>query len=143
MISENAIDSAALDEIAAEYEEQPEEGTELAEAPEIPTHEILLPVITLATAMACPNWQITEDENRMLAESYAAILDKYFPNAAGNFGVEINALLITGAVFMPRLGKPPKLPPQDKDYGQKSETGRPVRNEAPETGGMDLSGFDT
>lgn len=92
------------------------------EVQSIPTEEILYPVVSLFTAIVMPNWEIGEDENKALSESYAAIIDKYFPNVGGNYGVELNALLITGAIFAPRIGKPMvKVEKKEELKAEKSE----------------------
>jgi hypothetical protein len=62
-------------------------------------------------AILAPNWQVTENEAEQLAESYAALVDKYLPDGIGNYGVEINALMITGAIVLPRLKVPRKAEP--------------------------------
>jgi hypothetical protein len=103
--TENAMDQSALDAIAAENESG-EDQTEDQQTELMPTSEILYPVMSLITALTMPNWNIGEVENQKLSECYADLLDKYYPNICGSYGVEINALLITGAIFAPRIGTP-------------------------------------
>lgn len=109
-----AVDQLTLDEIAGDA--PPQDQAE-AEAPQIPTEELIYPVLSFACDLGAPNWGIGDAEKKALAESYAAVLDKYLPNVSGHFGVELNALLITAAIFAPRLGKPPRIE-QDKKTEQ-------------------------
>jgi hypothetical protein len=71
------------------------------------TAELLAPVIKITADLVAPNWALTEVECEQLANSYAALLDKYLPeNGLNNYGVEITALLTTGIVFSSRKGIP-------------------------------------
>lgn len=70
------------------------------------TKEMLLPVLSLACDVLAPNWKIQDAEKQALSESYAEVLDKYFPDIGNSFGVELNALLITAAIFAPRITTP-------------------------------------
>ena len=47
------------------------------------------------------------------------MIEKYFPGGAGTFGIELSALLITGAIIAPRLKKPRKY--EDKSTKELSE----------------------
>ncbi|PLA73514.1 hypothetical protein CYQ88_10855 [Hydrogenovibrio sp. SC-1] len=111
VVNETAIDEQTLSEIESDASGFNDAGqgegdkSECLE-PEIPTKELIQPIVNFATAVMAPNWEIQAEENEMLADAYSSLLDKYFPNAMGNFGVELNALLITAAVLTPRLGKP-------------------------------------
>ncbi|NKF52785.1 hypothetical protein G3R49_19700 [Shewanella sp. WXL01] len=78
-------------------------------APHVSGAEIIAPVVQLGCALLAPNWDIQPEEQQALADSYGALIDKYFPDGAGSFGVELNALLITGAIVTPRLGKPRRI----------------------------------
>lgn len=69
------------------------------------TAELLLPVVGLMCGLFCPAWNIQQVEQQALAEAYGAVVDKYFPDGI-NFGVELNALLITAAIIGPRLKMP-------------------------------------
>lgn len=109
-----AIDAAELDKIAsqaeqAEQAEQTELTGELMEQQDGPsTAEVLQPVIDLVCAIAAPNWEIKAGERQAMAESYGELVDKYFPDGMGAWGVELNALLVTTAIIGPRVasGKP-------------------------------------
>ncbi|MPY23914.1 hypothetical protein [Shewanella sp. YLB-07] len=90
-----------------------------APEPEIPTSELIAPIIGLACNFICPAWEIAAEEQGALAQSYADVIDKYFPGGAGTFGIELSALLITGAIIAPRLKKPRKH--EDKPTKELSE----------------------
>ena len=77
----------------------------------IKTAEIIAPVIGLCCDLFAPNWKIQAQEKELLTDSYAQIIDKYFPDSLGKMGVELNALLITAAIITPRLGIPRNNPP--------------------------------
>jgi hypothetical protein len=79
-----------------------------AEAVSVSGAELIFPVVGLACAVLAPSWNITTDEQQALADNYGAVIDKYFPEGAGSFGVELSALLVTGAILAPRLGTPRK-----------------------------------
>lgn len=61
-------------------------------------------------SILAPNWEVSQDECTALAECYSTVIDKYFPDAAGSFGVEVSALLMTAGVIGSRMmqGKPRK-----------------------------------
>lgn len=102
-----ALDLGALDQIEAEAagdEIPPGETMPEQAGPE--TAELIAPIVQLATSALAPNWHIQKAESDALAEAYADVLDKYFPDVGSHFGVELNALLITAAIFTPRIGKP-------------------------------------
>lgn len=84
-----------------------------------PTGEIILPIISVMSAVAAPNWEISDEENTVLADAFGDLLDKYFPDAPSYLGVEITALLAVGMVVAPRIaeGKPlrHKIEPKDND----------------------------
>lgn len=90
---------------SVERENKPDE-------PSMTTADILYPLCEFATAVLCPKWKIKPDENKMLAENYGALIDKYFPDSMGKFGVELNCLLTTAAVFAPHVlaGEPAREP---------------------------------
>lgn len=123
--NENAIDAAALGAIAeqAGAEESATIESNAPEVVEIPTSEILYPVISLASGLLAPNWGITEEENKALSESYGVLVDKYVPNIGGSFGVELNAIIITGAILMPRLGKPAKIEAEESKAPEEKSGG--------------------
>ncbi len=115
-----AIDEATLLALEAGQEAPYFEQVERAEAEAQtlpPTKDLIMPICDLATKALCPNWDIQPQEVDALAEAYAAVIDKYFPDAASHLGVELNALLITAAIFVPRLasGEPPRKPREKQD----------------------------
>ena len=73
-----------------------------------------------------PGWQVSAQEVDLLAESYADVLDKYFPGGV-SLGVEVNAVLCTFMIFGPRWGHPRKLP-----KGQQQQQQQPTRQAAPQ-----------
>lgn len=103
--------------------------------PDIPTAEMLRPIIDLGCGVMVPAWNISEQERKALADAYAALVDKYMPDTGlGPYAVEINVLLLTAAIVGPRLGQPKhhepaKEAPEAKPK-QEPEEGRPVMREA-------------
>ena len=97
------------------------EGYQPTEAATIGGAELIAPVVQLACAVLAPNWNIQGEEQQALAQSYGAVLDKYFPEGAGQFGPELSALLITAAILTPRIGTPRKPEPEEpkKAKGEK------------------------
>jgi hypothetical protein len=73
------------------------------------TQEILQPVLSMGFGILAPNWQVQPEEVEQLSEVYAALLDKYFPDGMGDYGVEITAVMVTGAIVLPRLKTPRKV----------------------------------
>ncbi|MFK5947696.1 MAG: hypothetical protein QM500_02860 [Methylococcales bacterium] len=106
-----------------ESEKPPE--TNSAE-PVIPTSELIEPIVQMCAGVLVPNWKLQKAEIKVLAEAYGSLLDKYFPDTGKLMGVELNALLITAAVIVPRIGTPIKEPPP------KPETEKQVDDVAPE-----------
>lgn len=88
------------------------------------TKDMLLPAVMMIAHTAAPNWALTEMECDALAESYAAVIIKYFPDGPKSFGPELNALIITGAIVAPRLvaGKSPRLPAREKGQALEVES---------------------
>ena len=103
-----AIDPAEMDAIAAEAgaEEAPESSGELMEEQEGPsTSDVLYPLISFGCDLGCPNWMVQDAEKKALSDGYADMIDKYWPGGVSKFGVELNALLMTAAIFGPRVAK--------------------------------------
>lgn len=141
----NAMDFKTLEQIAEQesQEQASQEQEQREQVPQIPTSELLYPAISLITAVAAPNWGIAEEENKAIADSYAEVLDKYYPNVGESFSVELNALLITAAIFMPRIGKPRQLPPPKEEKGADVV---PIDTKEPGNsggGGLDSMGEET
>jgi len=80
--------------------------------PEIPTAKLVEGILGPAFMIIAPNWKVSDSEISQLSAAYGAVLDKYFPDGLGQFGVEIGAALITAAVIVPRLKIPPKAEPK-------------------------------
>lgn len=107
-IDQLAAEAAALDAKALPPPlDDSTAGQEQEQAAAVSTADMLLPIISVTFDMLCPAWKVTADEKKALAEAYAGVLDKYFPDGLP-LGVEINALLISVMVFGPRMGKPPR-----------------------------------
>lgn len=127
-----AIDSAELDAIASEAEasEAPDSAAELVEEREGPTTaEVIHPLISFGCDLACPNYQIQKAEKQALAESYGDLLDKYFPEGIGAWGVELNALLMTAAIFGPRVAQ--GVPARNKPKAEtNTDQGEPATDES-------------
>lgn len=97
-------------QINAELEPEAQaQGYEQAEAANISGAELIAPVVSLALGVLAPNWNVGPEEQAALSDSYGALIDKYFPEGAGAFGVELSALMITAAILTPRLGTPRKV----------------------------------
>ena len=76
-------------------------------APQVPTKELVTPLVSLVCMAVVPAWEISQDEQSALADSYAAVIDKYFPGGI-SMGPEMGAALVTAAIIAPRLGRPMK-----------------------------------
>ncbi|MBE0471516.1 MAG: hypothetical protein IBX55_18645 [Methyloprofundus sp.] len=105
-----AMDTETLNQIESDFVQFEEQAEQVG--PEIPTGDLIYPIIGFTLDLAAPNWEINETEKKALSDAYADLLDKYFPNVAGHFGIELSALLITTAIFAPRIGKPRILLPE-------------------------------
>ncbi len=116
-----AIDADELKSIAAELagEEQQDAGGELAERQGPATAEVIYPLISFGCDLGCPNWMIQDAEKKALADGYADMIDKYWPDGIGAFGVELNALLMTAAIFGPRVAK--GIPTREKPKAKEQE----------------------
>lgn len=92
--------------------------------PKIPTADVLhLLLVPLAERVA-PAWALTAAELRSLADAWGVVLDKYFPDL--NLGVELQAAIVTFAVFGPRWGTPRRPPaPEPAPDAPRSTRARP------------------
>jgi hypothetical protein len=79
---------------------------------EPPTSEIIEPILQMGFAILAPAWQVTDPECKELSKCYGALIDKYFPDGVGQYGVEVTAVMTTAAVILPRMKIPRKLEPQ-------------------------------
>jgi len=73
--------------------------------PEIPTAELLKPVLSVSWSVLNPSHPLSDGHSAALAEAYAPLIDKYFPNIANSMGVELNAVIITGMVIAERMAE--------------------------------------
>ncbi len=87
-----------------------------------PTNGELIGALLIPTFKhLAPNWGVQAEECMLLGEAYGAVLDKYFPDL--KLGVEIEAVLVTFAVFAPRWGTPMRnQKPQPKAIDGEAET---------------------
>ncbi len=105
---EQAAELAAMDAAAAELgPELPGLGPEPEPPQQIPTAELVQPLVALLCVTVAPAWAITEEEQAQLSGAYAAVIDKYFPDGVP-MGPEVGAVMVTAAIVMPRLGQPLK-----------------------------------
>lgn len=98
------LDSVEVGEQAAPPAEQ---------QPRIPTAALIAPLVALFCNVVAPAWAINDAEQKTLADAYAAVVDKYFPDGVP-MGPEVGALMVTAAVIMPRIGRPMKEPEPEK-----------------------------
>lgn len=71
---------------------------------DLPTEKLVDGILEPFFGTVCPGWEITDQERGWLAKSYAAVIDKYFPD--GIRSPELAALAVTVIVFAPRRGRP-------------------------------------
>jgi hypothetical protein len=92
----------------------PDAGTvaEPEEKKEVPTDKMLLLAISPLFDIFAPAWEVSADEKEALAGAYAEVIDKYFPEF--DAGCELNAIIITGMIVAPRIGKPRKIEPESE-----------------------------
>ena len=109
--SEVAEQVAELEALAdqAEPEQEYIPKDEPAEGPQKPTEtaEIIAPILQITFGVVAArrgaHWALTNEEAVELGRAYGAVLDKYFPDAADKFGVELTAVMVTLAAFGPRI----------------------------------------
>jgi len=131
-ITKADIEAAALGE-AIEGVEVPDDdqvnaGAETAiegeviEAEEVIDDEqaaaMLSQLIQITAAIVCPAWGLQPAECDQLAGAYIPVINKYWPGM--EIGPEATAIIVTGAIIGPRLGKPRKVENGGKD-GDQSE----------------------
>jgi hypothetical protein len=99
--------------IDGDFEPGPDDVTSPEpEAPEIPTAQVVQMVIGPLFDIFAPNWEVSDQEKELLAGAYGDLLDKYFPDM--KTGPEIGAIIVTGMVIAPRIGKPMKEPEEEE-----------------------------
>lgn len=114
---------ADLDRLTAEASLTPEGGTAVqqlqqqqqqAAADELRETQAALSLLLQPTFdLLCPNWNVQAAECNALAGAYAPVLVKYFPGGIGKMGPELTAVLVTAAIFGPRIGVP-RVKPEEK-----------------------------
>lgn len=85
------------------------------------TGEVLLGVVSPTFDLLCPNWGVTLEEKKALADAYGSVIDKYFPDLGKDAAPELIALAMTAAIFAPRIGQPRKLEEKKSDKGADSD----------------------
>lgn len=145
--------AAELEALAAEAEriDPPDQadGSDQADLvePEQPTAEVLAQVIGPAFMILAPAWCVQDQEIVMLSESYAKVIDKYFPGGV-SLGPEVGAVMVTLAIIGPRLRLPRKLPPPEADQGEPDAPKQPTKEppkpqtKPKEPGGVDGLSYD-
>jgi len=73
-----------------------------AEPPKISTDQLVKSVLQPLFGIMLPGWRVTEEEIDALSGAYGLVLDKYFPDGI-DFGPELSAVVISLAVFGPRI----------------------------------------
>lgn len=131
-----------IEAIAAEVDAEINPEFEPADTPEqsAPDHDLeleglLTEGIHITSAILAPNWKITKDESATLGGVYARLINKYFPDAGANMGIEITALLATGAIIGSRIGTPRKL--EEKRHNGHSSDEPETLDAQPVKGGGD------
>jgi hypothetical protein len=114
------VELDSLESEAIQSEPINEENQTASEQLQPETKQLISPIVSMACDLLAPNWGIQQTEKDVLCESYAEVIDKYFPSGLENFGVELNALLITAAIFGPRISLPrhalqPEKPIEDTE----------------------------
>jgi len=95
---------------------------------------IIAQLLAPSFAVLTPNWNVQKAEVEGLADAYAPLLAKYFPDTS-NVGPEIGAVIVTAAVIVPRLSIPRKL--VDSGSGapepepSKPKSGKPKKKQKP------------
>ncbi len=94
--------------------------------------EMLRPLVDFGVDVFCPGWEVQDQERDHLANAYGALVEKYAPGGITTFSVELQAALVTAAIFGPRVAAGMPRRPDREDEGRNEETG-----EAPEGGDDD------
>lgn len=105
--------SAEFDALEKEAGTPTGDGAPSADAgPDIPTKDALSLFLSPLCEVIFPAWNVQPAEIALLADAYAPVIDKYFPDG---FGIEVQALVATAIVFGPRLRMPRKQPNTEKE----------------------------
>lgn len=98
-----------LDALEGEYiaadAEAPGQAQPEAEAQGVEQKQMLAALLHLTLSAVAPAWEVQEGECAALAESYDAVIQKYWPGGL-KIGPEFTAVAVTLAVFGPRWKKP-------------------------------------
>lgn len=96
----DAFERAAVDLLGVGAHDGDDQVRDAPQGP--PTRDVLVMVLGPLFNALRPTWGVTDKEVELLADGWAPVIDKYFPEF--NLGVELNAALITVMVLGPRLG---------------------------------------
>lgn len=92
--------------------------------PSISTSDLIVMVGGPWFDILAPNWKVGEQEKKQLGDAYGELIDKYFPDWEKRFGPELACVVVTAAVFGPRIAMkmPPRLPAK-KPEGEAASAG--------------------
>lgn len=101
---------SALAELANDPQTDAEEAAKAAavDGAETTYRALFAMAVTPLRDVLVPAWQISDQELNLLADAYAKLAAKYWPDPSN--APEVYALLITAAIIGPRLKLPRKLP---------------------------------
>ena len=85
--------------------------------------EMLRPLVDFGVDVFCPGWEVQDQEREHLANAYGALVEKYAPGGITAFSVEMQAALVTAAIFGPRVAAGMPRRTNHEDEQQKEETG--------------------
>ena len=115
---------AGLDALEAEAGllDGDEPANQVEQEQSIATEVLLMGAISPLFDIFAPNWKVGKEEKTALCESYAVVIDKYFPDGmSGRFAAELTALTVTGMIIAPRMGQPRQAPEPKKKEVKKEE----------------------
>lgn len=86
-----------------------EQAREYPKDPQV--EQAIQQLLSIGFGAFAPNWQVTQQEINGAADAYARSLEDIFPGGAAALGPHFASVLISLAIFGPRLamGTPPKL----------------------------------
>lgn len=98
-----ALAAAPADEFGGELDAAPAEQPASEETAQLCASLLEVTCNQLLAAKHGDHWRISKEEAKALGAAYGAVLDKYFPNMRS--GPELTAVLLTAAVFGPRVAE--------------------------------------
>lgn len=110
-LEREAISEAGQVEVMSQaLQPEPEQESE----PAIETKLLIMPAVTVAAAMAAPNWELGKPADELggvspveyLSECYADTIDAYFPDFGENMPPWAGALIATGSIIAMNAHKP-------------------------------------